>query len=125
MEIFAVVETYIDRKRSLGVTFEKAALNLRSFSKRVGDVPLETITPGQILRFLNGTRTSTVTWRVKQPIEALFRVLGGGRDAPRLADARNPPSCPSNVRSLHLYPGRSPDSSPLRTRQSKTHDVQH
>jgi integrase/recombinase XerD len=65
MEIFVAVETYIDRKRSLGVTFEKAALNLRSFSKRVGDVPLETITPGQILRFLNGPRTSTVTWRVK------------------------------------------------------------
>jgi integrase/recombinase XerD len=65
MEIFEAVETYIDRKRSLGVTFEKAALNLRSFSKRVGDVPLETITPRQILTFLNGPRTSTVTWRVK------------------------------------------------------------
>jgi hypothetical protein len=39
MEIFEAVETYIDRKRSLGVNFEKAPLNLRSFSKRVGDVP--------------------------------------------------------------------------------------
>jgi len=65
MALFEAVRTYIDRKRSLGVTFEKAALNLRSFSKRVGDVPLETITPGQILGFLNGPRTSTITWRVK------------------------------------------------------------
>jgi integrase/recombinase XerD len=65
MQLFEAVETYIDRKRSLGVTFEKAALNLRSFSKQVGNVPLESITPGQILAFLNGPRTSTVTWRVK------------------------------------------------------------
>jgi integrase/recombinase XerD len=65
MQLFEAVETYIDRKRSLGVIFEKSALNLRSFSKRVGDVPLETITPGQILAFLNGPRSSTVTWRVK------------------------------------------------------------
>jgi integrase/recombinase XerD len=65
MELVEAVETYVERKRSLGVTFEKSAQNLRSFSKRVGDVPLETITPGQMLAFLNGPRSSTVTWRVK------------------------------------------------------------
>src|SRR5258708_11554706 len=65
MALFEAVRTYIDRKKSLGVVFEKAAMNLWSFSKGVGDVPLDTITPGQILGFLNGPRTSTVTWRVK------------------------------------------------------------
>jgi integrase/recombinase XerD len=65
MALFAAVQTYIDRKRAFGVIFEKAAKDLWSFSKRVGDVPLDTITPGQILAFLNGPRTSTVTWRVK------------------------------------------------------------
>jgi integrase/recombinase XerD len=65
MVLFEAVQIYIDRKRALGVIFEKAAMNLRAFSKRLGDVPLDTITPGQILTFLNGPRTSTVTWRVK------------------------------------------------------------
>lgn len=65
MALVEAVQIYIDRKKSLGVIFEKSAMNLRAFSKRVGDVPLDTITPGQILAFLNGPRTSTVTWRVK------------------------------------------------------------
>jgi hypothetical protein len=63
MDLFETIQMYTDRKRSLGVTFEKAALNLRSFSKRVGDVPLETITP-----FLNGPRSSTATWRARNTV---------------------------------------------------------
>jgi len=65
MSLYEAVQSYIGRKRSLGVAFEKAAMNLRAFSKRMGDVPLDTITPGQILAFLNGSRSSTITWRVK------------------------------------------------------------
>jgi integrase/recombinase XerD len=65
MALFEAVQTFIDRKRSLGVIFQKAAMNLRAFSQTVGDVPLDTIAPGQVLAFLNGPRTSTVTWRRK------------------------------------------------------------
>jgi integrase/recombinase XerD len=65
MALLEAVQTYIDRKRAFGVIFDKAALNLRAFAKRVGDVPLDTITPGQILAFLNGPGTSTTTWRRK------------------------------------------------------------
>jgi site-specific recombinase XerD len=65
MALFEAVQDYINRKRSLGVVFEKSAMNLRAFSKRLGNVPLDTITPSQILAFLNGPRTSTVTWRAK------------------------------------------------------------
>jgi integrase/recombinase XerD len=65
MALFAAVQTYIDRKRAFGVLFEKSGKDLWSFSKRLGDVPLDAITPGQILAFLNGPRTSTATWRAK------------------------------------------------------------
>jgi integrase len=65
MALFEAVQGYIDRKRSLGVIFEKAAMNLRAFEKRLGDVPLDTIAPGQVLAFLNGPRTSRATWRTK------------------------------------------------------------
>ena len=65
MALFEAVENYIDQKRSLGVGFDKGAQGLRSLSNKIGDVPLEGITPGQILAFLNGPRTSTITWRVK------------------------------------------------------------
>jgi len=63
--LLGAIQTYIDRKRAGGILFEKAAKDLRSFSKEVGYVPLDTIKPTQILDFLNGPRTSTVTWRVK------------------------------------------------------------
>jgi site-specific recombinase XerD len=65
MKLFETVRIYVERKKSLGAGFDKGAQGLRSFSKRLGDVPLDTITPGQILAFLDGPRTSRITWRVK------------------------------------------------------------
>jgi len=65
MALFEAVQGYIDRKRSLGVIFERAAMDLRAFAKRLGDVPLNTIEPEQVLAFLNGPRTSRPTWRTK------------------------------------------------------------
>lgn len=72
MTLFGAVQTYIDRKRTEGVLFEKSALNLRSFSKTVGDVPLDTIRPTQILAFLNGPRTSDGTWGKKFSVLKFF-----------------------------------------------------
>lgn len=103
MTLFVAVQTYIDRKRAFGVIFEKAARDLGSFSKRAGDVPLETITPGQILAFLNGPRTSTVTWRVKFNLLKHFFEYWYARLAPGLTYAEKPCGCPTDLRALYLH----------------------
>ncbi len=45
--------------------YDKAASNLHGFCRDVGDVQLNQVRTRQILKFLNGPRTSTVTWRSK------------------------------------------------------------
>lgn len=65
MTLYDAVQTYIDGKHARGVVFEEAAKILRTFSQKIGDVPLDTITPAHILDFLNGPRTSYGTWCVK------------------------------------------------------------
>lgn len=72
MTLLGGIEAYIDMKRAGGVLFYSAAKNLRSFSKKVGDVPLDTIRPAQILEFLNGPRTRAGTWRKKFSLLKLF-----------------------------------------------------
>jgi integrase/recombinase XerD len=70
--LYRAVETYIDGKHARGIVFEEAAKILRSFSKKIGDVPLDTITPAQILDFLNGPRPSYGTWCVKFSLLRFF-----------------------------------------------------
>lgn len=65
MTLSGAVQTYIDGKHARGVVFEEAAKILRSFSEKIGDVSLDTITPEHILDFLKGTRTSYGTWCTK------------------------------------------------------------
>jgi integrase/recombinase XerD len=63
--LYGAIQGYIGAKHARGIGFETAAKILRSFSKTVGDVPLDTITPALMLNFLDGPRTSYSTWRVK------------------------------------------------------------
>jgi integrase/recombinase XerD len=70
--LFGAVQTYIDMKRARGVLFDSAARNLRSFSRKVGDLPLDRIGPAQILDFLDGPRTRAETWRRKFSLLKLF-----------------------------------------------------
>ena len=72
MTLHRAVQTYIDGKHARGVVFEEAAKILRSFSKKVGDVPLDAITPAQILDFLNGPQTSYRTWCTKFSLLKFF-----------------------------------------------------
>lgn len=72
MNLSGAVQTYIDGKHARGVVFEGATKILQSFSKKIGDVPLDTITPGPILDFLNGTRPSYGTWCVKFSLLKFF-----------------------------------------------------
>jgi len=72
MTLNGAIQTYIDGKHARGVVFEEAAKILRSFSKKIGDVPLDTITPAHILDFLNGSRTSYATWITKFSLLKFF-----------------------------------------------------
>ncbi len=65
MTLYGAIQGYIGAKHARGVVFETAAKILRSFSKTVGDVPLDTITPAHMLDFLEGPRTAYSTWRAK------------------------------------------------------------
>jgi site-specific recombinase XerD len=58
----------VGRKRSDGLTFDRAASNLRSFCNYVNDLPLDFITTQHVLAFLNGPHTSTTTWRGKHSL---------------------------------------------------------
>jgi integrase/recombinase XerD len=70
--LYGAVQTYIDGKHARGVAFEEAAKILRSFSKKIGDVSLDTITPAHILDFLNGPQTSYGTWCTKFSLLKFF-----------------------------------------------------
>ena len=65
MTLFDTVRTYVERKRSFGLLYEKSEQNLWAFAKQTSDIPLGCVTPHQVSSFLNGSRTSTVTWRAK------------------------------------------------------------
>jgi integrase/recombinase XerD len=65
MKLTEGVEAYVDRKRAGGLVYEKATQNLHGFCRHVGDLPLSRVSSRHVLTFLNGPRTSTVTWRGK------------------------------------------------------------
>jgi integrase/recombinase XerD len=66
------IQIYVVQKRAHSVLFHKGAKDLRSFLGKVGDVPLDTIKPAQILDFLNGPRTCSNTWGKKFSLLKFF-----------------------------------------------------
>lgn len=65
MTLFECTRSYVERKRTAGLTYVKSASILSAFCRQVGDVPLGCISPRQVSAFLAGPQTSTVTWRQK------------------------------------------------------------
>jgi len=63
------IDTYLQRKRALGLAYESVEFALRAFCRFTGDVPLEDLTTRHVLDFLNSRNSSTGTWRSK------FRIL--------------------------------------------------
>jgi integrase/recombinase XerD len=59
------IELYIQYKRTHGVGFEKGYKNFEGFSKGLGSVSLSEIQTRDVLHFLNGPKTSAVTFRSK------------------------------------------------------------
>ena len=65
MKLADGVEQYVQYKRTRGIGFEKGYKNFKGFSNGLGEVDLAQVQTRDVLRFLNGPKTSTVTFRGK------------------------------------------------------------
>jgi len=65
LNLTEAIETYVQRKRSLGLDYGTLARILRSFGRHTGNLSLERVTAREILTFLDGPQTSPVTWERK------------------------------------------------------------
>jgi integrase/recombinase XerD len=75
------IREYVQRKRKEGHRFDKGEQTLILFLRRVGDIALERVKTRHILEFLDGPRTSTVTWRGKHSLLRHFFEHWSARDA--------------------------------------------
>jgi integrase/recombinase XerD len=76
MNLSSAVENYIALKRSLGAVFSVDARILRSFTRVVGDVGLEVITPEDCRKFCRGKGVPTRFWERKHgSLCGFFRYL--------------------------------------------------
>jgi integrase/recombinase XerD len=71
VNLVAAVETYVKRKRAEGLTYGSSVSYLVALGKLLGNVPLESITPREVLTFLDSPRASSGTWIAK------YRLLQG------------------------------------------------
>jgi len=99
--LFGAIQTYIDVRRARGVLFDRGSEILRSFSRKVGDVPLDAIRPAQILEFLTGRRTSTSGWRRNFSLLRTFFEHWSARGF--LGQSPMPPIRPPAARILSPY----------------------
>ena len=65
MTLAEAIATYVGRKRSEGHEFRKPERQLLSLRSHVGNLPLERVKARQVLAFLDGPKTSPVTWESK------------------------------------------------------------
>lgn len=72
MKLSGAITRYVEMKRILGVSFRMGAGWLRAFSRQIGDVSIGSVTKRQVLGFLDGSRTSNVTWLVKYRVLKAF-----------------------------------------------------
>src|ERR1700704_5247455 len=72
MKLSGAITRYVEMKRTLGVSFRMGAGWLCAFSRKIDDVSIGSVTKWQVLGFLDGQRTSNVTWLVKYRVLKAF-----------------------------------------------------
>jgi integrase/recombinase XerD len=65
MKLSEGIALYVGHKKSNGVGFGKAQKTFESFCRKVGNIPLSDLRPQDVLRFIDGPKTSNVTFRHK------------------------------------------------------------
>ena len=63
-----VIDAYLTHQRSLGMRFDSAGQLLHCFGRVMGERPIQEVTPGAILDFLNGNGALTATWMLKHRV---------------------------------------------------------
>jgi integrase len=81
MRLLDGIQTYVERKRFGGANYAKGIQSLSAFCRHAGDVPLSSITERQVISFLDGPRTSAVTWRQKYNLLRNFFLFWVARNA--------------------------------------------
>jgi hypothetical protein len=65
MKLSEGITLYVDHERANGIDFSKGHSNFLSLRRSLGDIQLSDVRSQDVLRFLNGPKTSTVTFRGK------------------------------------------------------------
>jgi integrase len=75
MNLGALIEQYVEHKRSLGMIFKSPSVRLKAFLAEIGDAEMDTITPEQVLTYLDGkVGPTTYLWFSKhQTLRPFFR----------------------------------------------------
>ena len=63
-----VIDAYLTRQRSLGMRFDSAGELLHRFARAMGERPIQEVSAGAILDFLNGNGALTATWMLKHRV---------------------------------------------------------
>ena len=103
MKLLEGVQTYVEGKRS-GVTgYAKGIQSLASFCRHAGNVTLNSISERQVASFLEGPRTSTITWRNKYNLLRSFFLFWVARNA--MSAVPMPPQRPPVATTFvpHIY----------------------
>jgi integrase len=92
MKLSEGIALYVEHKRISGIDFNKGHSNFLSLCRKIGDVQLSEISSHDVLRFLNGPKTSTVTFRSKHSQIRYFFEFMASREL--MAEIRMPPNRP-------------------------------
>ncbi len=85
MKLREGVQVYVDGKRVGGAVYTKGIQTLSAFCRHAGNVELSRITKRKVASFLDGPRTSAVTWHGKYNLLRNFFLFWVARDALRAA----------------------------------------
>ncbi|HEX3403508.1 MAG TPA: tyrosine-type recombinase/integrase [Acetobacteraceae bacterium] len=68
MMVTDVIDAYLTHQRSLGMRFQSAGELLHRFGRAMGERPIQEVTAGAVLDFLNGNGALTATWMLKHRV---------------------------------------------------------
>ena len=68
MMLAQVIDAYLTHQRSLGMRFDSAGRLLQRFGRTMGDRPIQEVTAGAVLDFLNGNGPLSATWMLKHRV---------------------------------------------------------
>jgi integrase/recombinase XerD len=95
------IDVYVQMKRANGLVFETGSKGLYGFCRHAGNLLLTEVTAKDVLTFLNGPRTSVVTFRGKHSLLRHFFEFWASRDA--MPTLRMPPPPPPEYKTFVSY----------------------